>query len=244
MKQSNNLLVAVCAASLLLASCQKAEIKLYQDDPGVYFTTPTYEYSFTENVNATSKTIYLPVKLSGMLADQVRTFSIEAIADSVTTAQNDWYEIKPGEVLANSIDGRIPVVLKRNTTVDTSVVKLLVKITGSTELDPLFTKTLTVSWTGKIIQPVNWKWLKYYFGTPFSTGWYTFMLENAGVPSFPYDGTLSKTDPITWWWSAGQVTAYALKVKEALIKYNAAHPGNELRHNDGPNAGQLVTMPI
>jgi hypothetical protein len=44
--------------------------------------------------------------------------------------------------------------------------------------------------------------------------------------------------------SAGQIQALALKVKEALLKYNAEHPGNELKHDDGPNAGQLVAMPI
>ena len=227
-----------------LLSCTKEGLKMYEDDPGVYFTTPTYSYSFTENINATTKTIYLPIKLSGQKSAVDRTFEVSVVSDSVTTAQTDWFDIQPGELPKNSFDGRVPVILKRNATVDTSIVKLMVKLKGSTELDPLFTQTLVISWTGKIIEPVNWRWLRYYFGTPFSTGWYTFMLQNAGVSSFPYDGTLSKTDPITWWWSANQVTAYALKVKEALMKYNAANPGNELKHNDGPYAGQLVTMPI
>ncbi len=227
-----------------LVSCTKEGLKMYEDDPGVYFTTPNYNYSFTENISATTKTIYLPVKLSGQQSAEDRKFEVSVVSDSVTTAQAGWYEIQQGEVLKNSFDGRVPVVLKRNPTVDTSIVKLMVKIKGSAELDPMLTQTLVISWTGKIIEPVNWRWLRYYFGTPFSTGWYTFMLENAGVSSFPYDGTLSSTDPVTWWWSAAQVTAYALKVKEALIKYNAANPGNELRHNDGAYAGQLVTMPL
>ena len=157
--------------------------------------------------------------------------------------QNDLFEIKQGVVPKNSFDGSVAVVLKRNTTVDTSIVNLKVRLIGSKDLDPLMLDTLQVSWTGKIIQPVNWKWLRYYFGTPFSTGWYTFMLKEAGVSSLPYEPTLAKTDPVTWWMSSGQLIAYALKVKEALIKYNAAHPGDELKHNDGTYAGQLVTMP-
>jgi hypothetical protein len=229
---------------VILISCKKEEITIYQDDPGVYFTTPSYSYSFTEDINAASKTIYLPIKLSGNKQEVDRSFKVEVVKDTNTTVQSDLYEIQPGELLKNSFDGRVPVILKRNATVDTSIVKLRVKLVGSADLDPMLTQMMDITWTGKIIQPVNWKWLKFYFGTPFSSGWYTFMIQAAGVSSFPYDGTLSKTDPVTWWWSAAQVQAYALKVKEALIKYNTEHPGNELKHNDGPNAGQLVTMPI
>lgn len=229
---------------VILLSCKKQEIKTYQDDPGVYFTTPTYAYSFTEDIDATSKTIYLPIKLSGNKQEFDRSFKVQVVNDTNTTVQSDLYEIKEGELLKNSFDGRVPVVLKRNILVDTSIVKLRVKLVGSADLDPMLNQIMDISWTGKIIQPVNWKWLRFYFGTPFSTGWYKFMLQAAGVTSFPYDGTLSKTDPVTWWWTAAMIQAHALKVKEALIKYNADHPGNELKHNDGPNAGQLVVMPI
>jgi len=228
---------------LMFSACQKEEIMLYEDDPGIYFTLPTYSYSFTENAGAQTKTIYLPVKLSGSIKDYDRVFDIEAVYDDKTTVTNAIFEIKQGVVPKNSFDGSVAVVLKRNTTVDTSIVNLNVKLIGSNELKPQMAKTLQVSWTGKIIQPVNWNWLRYYFGTPFSTGWYTFILREAGVSSLPYSGTLSKTDPVTWWMSSGQLIAYALKVKEALIKYNALHPGDELKHNDGTYVGQIVTMP-
>lgn len=227
----------------LFSACKKDNIEVYQDDPGIYFSLPSYSYSFTENAGAQTKTIYLPVKLSGSTKDYDRVFDVEVVNDKNTTAASSLFQINKGVVLKNSFDGSVAIILKRNTIVDTSVVYLNVKLIGSNELDPLMTKTLQVSWTGKIIQPVNWTWLRYYFGTPFSTGWYTYMLKEAGVPLLPYHGTLSKTDPVTWWMSAAQVVAYALKVKEALIKYNAAHPGDELKHNDGPYAGQLVTMP-
>ena len=143
------------------------------------------------------------------------------------------------------MDGRVALLLKRNTTVDTSIVKLRVKLIGSDELDPLLNTIVDVNWTGKIIQPVNWASLKFYFGTPFSTGWYLFMIQAAGVTNFPYThiAALKATDPAYWWWGSGEISAYAQKVKEALNKYNLEHPGNELRHNDGPNVGQLVTMP-
>jgi hypothetical protein len=231
--------------TLMLSSCKKEEIKVYQDDAGVYFTTPTYSYSFTENIGATTKLIYLPVKLSGNVKDYDRTFKIEAVNDSVTTATSDLYEIQQGILPKNSFEGKVAVLLKRNTTVDTSIVNLKVKLVGSDNLDPLLAPNVVISWTGKIIQPVNWSSLRFYFGTPFSTGWYTFMLEAAGVTFFPYttNATLKASDPAFWWWGTGQIYAYGTKVRDALNKYNLAHPGNELKHNDGPNAGQLVTMP-
>lgn len=229
---------------LMLSACQKEEIMVYQDDPGIYFTASTYPYSFTEDMGAQEKTINLPVKISGMLKDYDRNISVEAVFDSTTTVTSDLFQIGHGVVPKNSVDGTVAVILKRNTNVDTSVVYLKLKLTLSNDFTPVLSKTILVSWTGKIIQPVNWNWLRYYFGTPFSTGWYMFMLKEAGVSSLPYSGTLSKTDPVTWWMSANQLVAYALKVKEALIKYNAEHPGNELKHNDGPYAGQIVTMPI
>ncbi|MDI3321446.1 DUF4843 domain-containing protein [Pinibacter soli] len=229
---------------VFLASCKKEEIKIYKDDPAVYFTAPTYSYSFTQDIDSSAKTIYLAVKLSGNKSDHDRSFNIQIVNDSNTNVPATLYEIKQGKVPGNSFDGKVAIVLKRNATVDSSIVKMRVQLVGSNELDPMLSPIVDITWTGKIIQPSNWKWLKYYFGTPFSTGWYKFMIQAAGVSSFPYDPTQAAADPVTWWWNANQIQAYGLKVKEALINYNAAHPGNELKHDDGAYAGQLVTMPI
>lgn len=244
MKSYKKYYVFLLMIPLMLFACKKEQIMVYKDDPGVFFAASTYPYSFTEDIGSQEKTINLPLKISGMLKNFDRSISVEAVFDSTTTATSDLFEIRQGIVPKNSVDGTVSVKLKRNANVDTSVVYLKLKLILSNDFTPILNNTILVSWTGKVIQPVNWNWLRYYFGTPFSTGWYLFMLKEAGVSSFPYHGTLSKTDPVTWWMSANQLTAYALKVKEALIKYNAEHPGNEMKHNDGPYAGQIVTMPI
>src|SRR5688572_5227610 len=141
------LTIVIC---LVLLSCKKEEIKIYQDDPAVYFTTSTYNYSFTENVGANSKQIFLTVKLSGTVKDYDRSFKIEMVNDAGTSAQSDLYEIKEGILPKNSIDGKVGIVLKRNTTVDTSIVTLKVKLVGSNDLDPLLNPISMISWTGKI----------------------------------------------------------------------------------------------
>lgn len=244
MKNLTKHFILFLVLGITFSACKKQEVATYEEAPSIYFTIPTYSYSFIENIGAQTKTIYLPVALSGNAKDFDRTFNIEVVQDTNTNVTPDMYEIQQGELLKDKFDGRIGIVLKRNQLVEESLVKLKVKLTGSSDLTPIMARTVQIIWTGKIIQPVNWSsWLKYYFGTPFSTNWYLFVLKEAGVSSLPYHGTLGKTDPVTWWMTAAQVQAYALKVKEALNKYNAAHPGNELRHEDGTYKGQLVTMP-
>lgn len=243
MKNISKQIILLAMVSIIFNACKKQEVSSYEDDPAIYFTLPSYSYSFIEDVGAQTKTIYLPVSLSGNVKDFDRNFKVEVVNDTNTNVTSDLYEIKQGELLKGSFTGRVPIVLKRNQAVEESLVKLKVKLIGSSELDPIMSQTVQITWTGKIIQPVNWSSLRFYFGTPFSVSWYLFMLKEAGVSSLPYYTTLSKTDPVTWWMSAGQVQAYALKVKEALNKYNVANPGNELRHQDGAFKGQLVTMP-
>ncbi|WP_341843718.1 DUF4843 domain-containing protein [Chitinophaga caseinilytica] len=237
-------LLVIISGTCLLFACKKSQVETYTDEaPAIYFTLTDYSYSFMSDLDSTSRTIFLPVKLSGSLHDQERSFSMEAVYDTNTTAKPEWYEIKPGYLPGNSVNGVVPIVLKRNATVDTSLVKLRLKLKPGSALDTMSNASVQVVWTGMIIQPVNWRWLRYYFGTPFSTGWYKFIVNATGRSTFPYDGTLSRTDPVTWWMTAGQIQAYALQVKEALQAYNAANPGSPLRHDDGQYKGELVSMP-
>ncbi|NLR80431.1 DUF4843 domain-containing protein [Chitinophaga eiseniae] len=237
------LLIAL-AGIILIAACKKEQIKLYQDtDPSLYFTLTTYSYSFMTDLDSTSRVIYLPVKLSGALKDYDRSFTMQVINDTNTTANKDWYELKQGTLPKNSVNGTIPIVLKRNVTIDTSIIKLKLVLTPSSTLDTMPNATIQLSWTGKIIQPINWNWLRYYFGTPFSTAWYKFIIKTTGRSSFPYSPTLARTDPATWNMTQPQIQAYTLQVKEALQSYNAANPDNPLTHDDGIYKGQLVSMP-
>lgn len=243
MKQLSKYWILVFGLAVIFSSCKKQDLAYYSGEPSIYFTTGTYNYSFTEDLDAQTKTIYIPVALSGNQEDFDRHFTVEVVNDTNTTAQNDWYEIEKGELLKNKFNGRIGVVLKRNATVDASIVKLRLRLLGSNDLNPAMRQTVQINWTGQIIEPVNWSWLRSYFGTPFSTNWYKFMLKEADVTYFAYGGNLSTTDPVTWWWTIPQVRAYAIKVKEALLNYNLEHPGEEMKHEDGLYKDQLITMP-
>lgn len=242
--KTNQVIFSLALGMLLLfGACKKAELITYKDEsPSLYMGLSTYAYSFVDDLQAQTKTIYLPVKLSGELKDYDRSFRMEAVFDNTTTAKPDWFEIKEGILPKNSVDGRIPIVLKRNKTVDTSLVDLTLKLMPSDQLGTMLTTSTKVTWTGKIIQPVNWSWMRYYLGADFSTGWYAFVIQVTGRSSFPYYPTLASADPVTWWMSAGEIQGWGLKVKEALIAYNLEHPNDPMLHNDGPKKGLPVVF--
>ncbi|WEK20218.1 MAG: DUF4843 domain-containing protein [Candidatus Pedobacter colombiensis] len=227
---------------LLLGACKKEQLKIYEDKSPSLYGLSGYSYSFIEDLTAQTKTIYLTVRLSGELKNYDRNFKIETVFDSTTTAKPEWFEIKEGVLPKNSTEGRVAIVLKRNKTVDTSLVNLTVRLLPSNELGTMLGTMSKVTWTAKIIQPVNWSWMRYYLGADFSTGWYQFVMQVTGRTSFPYYPTLASSDPVTWWMSAGEIQAWGLKVKEALIEYNLQHPNDPFIHNDGPKKGLPVVF--
>lgn len=227
---------------ILVSACKKEELKIYQDESPSLYALSGYSFSFIEDPTAQTKTIYLTARLSGEPKDYDRSFKIEAVFDSTTTAKPDWFEIKEGVLPKNSIEGRVAIVLKRNITIDTSLVGLSVQLVPSNELGTMLGTRASVTWTGKIIQPVNWRWMRFYLGADFSTDWYKFLMQVTGRSSFPYDPVLAASDPVTWWMSVGEIQAWGLKVKEALIAYNLQHPEDPFVHNDGPKKGLPVVF--
>ncbi|SKB39977.1 protein of unknown function [Sphingobacterium nematocida] len=240
MKKNNILFTLSLFILALLGACKKEELKIYIDESPSLYGLSGYSYSFIEDMEAQSKTIFLTARLSGEPKDYDREFKVEAIFDSTTTAKPEWFEIQEGTLPKNSTEAQIPIVLKRNTTVDTSLVDLNVHIVPSEDLGTMLNTRSKITWTAKIIQPVNWRWMRFYLGADFSTGWYKFLIEVTGRTSFPFDPT--QADKETWWMSTGEVQALGLKAKEALIKYNMEHPGEPFTHNDGPKKGLPVVF--
>ena len=242
MKGNKTLFNLLLLVLMFLGACKKQELKLYQDDSPSLYGLTSYSYSFIEDITAQSKTIYLNVRLSGELKDYDRSFKIEPVFDSTTTAKKEWFEIGEGILPKNSVVGSIPVILKRNEIIDTSLVQLTVKLLPSSELGTMLGTSSRITWTAKIIQPVNWGWMRYYLGADFSTDWFKFVMKVTGRSSFPYYPTMAASDPVTWWMSLGEIQAWGLKVKEAHTKYNLEHPNDPLIHNDGPKAGLPVVF--
>lgn len=225
----------------VLSACDKEEIMNYEENPGVYFDNAFWTESMLKDV--VRDTIMLPVSITGTVRDYDRKVKVEAVLDTNTTATPDLYEFLEGTVKAGAWVGSVPVILKNAPILADTVLKVRVKIAPSEDFTEirLGIYQCDVAFTTKVIQPANWRWLRYYFGTPFSTCWWNFIVKHTGQTSFPY---YPGQDPEIWWMSVGEVQAYAHIVKRALYEYNS-DPKNEgpLTHDDGPYAGTPVTMP-
>ena len=227
-----------------LAACQHEDIMLYQQNPGVYFETATYSYSFLENPDSTSKILRLSVDITGSQVDYDRTFTVTRPAvDTITTAEDDQYQIGTGIVKANEYNGHVDIEIFKDDRLKDSIYNVALEIQPSADFPEvrLNKKIMVVSFTNEVIRPANWRWLRWYFGEPFSTRWWTFICEVTGRTSLPYYPTHEDQD--TWWMSEAEIAAYQTMVRTALDEYNAEHPNDPLTHDDGEYAGQPITMP-
>lgn len=228
----------------LFVSCEKEEVLSYKENPGVNFNT----FAWTQQLmkESISDTIRLPLAISGSVKEYDRKVRIEAVLDTNTTATPEMYVLLEGIVKAGEYYGNIPVILYNDPILRDSILTVKVKLLPTNDFPEvrLGGSTCTISFTTKVVKPVNWRWLQYQFGAQFSTRWWNFIQEATGLSTIPYDPVLINSDPETWWVTNAQMAAYKQLVKIALYNYNNDPAnGGPLTHDDGPNAGEEVKMP-
>lgn len=231
--------LAVC-----IWGCQQSDIMVYEQNAGVYFETATYGYTFLEHPDSTTKRLRLSVDITGSQVEYDRKFVVTCpVVDTITTAEDDQYRIVEAVVKANEYLGYVEVEVFKDERLKDSIYELALEIQPNEHFPEvrLNKKIMVLSFTNKVIKPANWRWLRWYFGSPFSTRWWTFICEATGRTSLPYYP--SHADKETWWMSVEEIEAYQAKVRIALEEYNGKHPDAPLVHDDGEFAGQKVTMP-
>lgn len=228
---------------LLLVRCGKDEIELYDEFPSVYFNGSSVSYSFIEKPEAGHDTIKLPVLIAGLPAGTDRTFQIDVVTDTNTTAVPGQYQLLNGTVKANEYIGSVPVVLHNYSFLDSAELRLKVKIVDSEDFKAGFVQSMyyLISWTAKMQAPSNWAYLKAYFGE-YSTSYYKFIIRVTGRSSFPYRIINPETGEY-YWKTTAEVEAYSFIIRDSLDKYNADKSHPVLTHDDGKKAGQPVEIP-
>ena len=227
-----------------LCGCEKSDMMLYEQNAGVYFETASYSYTFLEDPKATSKVVKLSVDISGSQVDYDREFIVtRPVSDTITTAEDDQYKIGKGVVKANEYNGYVEVEVFRDERLNDSIYTVALEIQPNNDFPEirLNKKIMQLSFTNKVVKPANWSWLRWYFGTTFSTRWWLFICEATGRTSLPYYPT--HADKETWWMDVGTLQAYQTIVRLALDEYNGKHPNDPLTHDDGDYAGQPIEMP-
>lgn len=245
--------LGICACLFFLAACQKDEIMLYEEAPGIYFNSSNTTYNFIENVANIewgADTVNIPVLITGTAVDYDRPVNMEvALGDTLITAESHMYKILGGSIPANEYSGQVQVQVNYSEALDDSIYVVRFRI-NTNEYFPvvdLNQLTYSLSITNKFTQPANWSRLRSSFGN-YSNSWYTFILQATGLSSLPYWSTngsadANNPDPERWTMTYVEMRAYAALVKVALTDYNNSHPGEPLRHEDGDYKGQAVTMP-
>ena len=235
MKQNRYIYFLLLVLVILGWSCERDEISGFEADPGISFVKDSIGYSFIQN-NSDEYTLEVPVRIIGDSTNYDRSFNVDILQDSLTTADPSLYEIMEGMIPAGKFTGNLLVRLKKAPVLDSTAVSLHLQLTSSADFSPGTVETMKtkLTWTNKIIVP-SWTFFRYFFCRYPSTRAYRIFIETTGMTTFTLQDYLS----------VGPTGAKALGTAfgDYIRDYNEAHPDAPLVHDDGPNAGEPI-VPI
>lgn len=236
MKIETSLFIKSCVCALLFTACSKSEIPTFQGVPGVNFgkieNTNSVVHSFLGNTGD-DYIQEIPVIIMGDTSAKDRTFNVEVVNDSNTTAAPNQYEIIGGIVKKGEVNGTLSVRLIKTPSLDTSTVSLKLRLVDSEDFKAgnVETSEFIIKWTNKIVVP-SWSYFRYFFTSVGSTAAYRIIVETTGLTTLTAQqyGALGEA----------AVIAYATKFGDYIKQWNKDHPDDKLKHDDGTKAGQEI----
>ena len=224
---------------VIFNSCEKDEIMSFEGEPAVNFSSvdiydPVYEEEYSFLTNPEDEHIHeIQVQIMGDAVDHDRTFEVEVINDSLTTANEDQYEILEGTIPAGEFTGTLYIKLFNSPELADKSVSLHLKIIDSQDFQSgnVESDEFVISWTNQVVVP-DWRWYRYFFTRVPSTAAYRAIVESTGLVDFTISDYLSLG-------TAG-ATAMGTKFGDYVMEYNLQHPNDPLRHDDGPSEGELI----
>lgn len=157
------ILIVICMGWI---SCTKDEIDNYGDVNYIYLEAsmiddefPSQNFSFVfEDEDVTRKIINIPVKVSGKMISEERSFSVE-IVDSLTTAtENVHYSINESEQIipGNSEGGNIQVHITKTDDMSDSLFQVGIKIVDNNNFKATFSKVFVLKFSAFFAEPDWW----------------------------------------------------------------------------------------
>lgn len=215
------LLLVTC----VIFSCDEQNIMSLEADGAANFEFKSEIYSFTKNEENT----YLyeaPILIMGNVSDHDRVVEIEAVADSITTAPEDLYEIHKGIIKANESEGIVSILLKNAPVLDTKTVSLKIRILDSEDILAGNEEAIehVVSWNNQIKMPKRWWYFTYFYSRKHSPACLKIISKITGIDDL---SNYSLVRVI----GAAKVQALAVKFGDYVMQYNLDHPGEPLRHS-------------
>jgi len=217
---------------MFLAGCAEEDIMPFKAEPAVNFVSKSVEYSFLTNP-ADEYIQEIEVRIIGDTADYERTFNVEVINDSLTTASTNQYEIVGGVVPAGAFTGKLLIKLLKSEQLNTDKVSLHVRLVDSEDFKKgnIEANDFTVAWTNKVVVPA-WTYYRFFFTATASTSAYRAIVQSTGVTQFT----------VRDYAAVGAAGAEALGTQfgDYVKQWNKDHPDNHLKHDDGARAGQDI----
>lgn len=238
----------IAAIALFLGlntACDKQEIPYFTGSDSANFWTRSQNHSLfgASTTQLPQDTIVLSVSLVGKTADYDRVVRAEALEDAAgteatlkrTTATAAQYKILDGVVPANSLTGKIKVVVKNEDVLANGELKLRIKMVDTKDFTVGLRENnyMDLKWSRMILQPPTWRAMRFFFCATYSTQVYKIFMEVTGLKEFYYyEGLVSVEEANV------MGTNFAKRVREL-----SAQQGSELLHDDGPAKGQPI-VPI
>lgn len=228
-------LILLLGTTLLISSCSKDEINSFEGSYAINFVQKTSSYSFLENTSS-EFTAEIPIRIIGDTVNLERYFNVEVVADSLTTASPEQYEVLQGIVSAGDFSGNLPLKVFNFKALDTTEVSVHLRITDSKDFKKGNTESVdhVFTWTNKVLVPA-WTYYRHFFCRVPSTAAYRAFVASTGMTSFTLND-YRELGP-----TGAQVKG--TQFGDYIRKYNQENPGAPLLHDDGPNAGQEI-IPI
>ncbi|MBQ7947689.1 MAG: DUF4843 domain-containing protein [Bacteroidaceae bacterium] len=102
-------------AAMLFSSCDEEYLTFDTENPGIYFTRDTLEYSFgVTPIEINKYTFNVPVRIMSVLSDEARPIGYVVNPEKTTAVEGVHYEFGEAVILPNSIEGYIPVTFLRD----------------------------------------------------------------------------------------------------------------------------------
>ncbi len=229
-------------AIFVVVGCEENQMDAYANDPALYFSYSTetstsqadsINYSFFVLPTAVKRdTVHVRVNTMGMPVGYDRPIKVvqtnvgesNAAVPGVHFVSLDDAGVRDSlRIPADSVGVYIPVIVLRDATLSTDVKRLELALVENEHfrlgIDAWRTFVVTIS--DVVTKPQNWTNWSYYFGASWGVNKMRFIIQITGYTEWG-----SMPDIAYCSWMSGMV-------KQALIDYNLANVGNELKETDG-----------
>jgi len=233
MKKINVLVLVIALGAVAFSGCEQNNIMSYQQEyTAVNFLADSTTYSFLGN----SEDQYvqeIPLRINGDSSSTDRSFNVEVVDDSLTTAEASDYKIGESTIPAGQFEGILPVTLYKTDKLSQMTISLHLRITPSADFEEarIEDRDFVLRWTNKVVLP-PWTFYRVFFTSSSSTTAYQLIVQVTGLTELGF--------PEIREYGQNGLIALGRQFGDYVKQYNLDHPDDPLIHEDGPAKGELI----